>query len=125
MTERFPSPRGGPAETVISLPATPSGTADARQRHAIAYLSRFEYPVELRTLAAYVAADERNVPVEAIDDRVREGTAIALHHIDLPRLVAADVVAYDPESRMIVVTESAPVERYVDVTNGPRSFDLV
>ncbi|WP_160134840.1 DUF7344 domain-containing protein [Halococcus salsus] len=125
MTERFPSPSRGPAETVTSMPATPSGSADARQRHALAYLSHFEYPVELRTLAAYVAADEGNVPVEAVDDRVREETAIALHHIDLPHLIAVGVVEYDPESRMVVATENAPVGRYVDVTEGPRSFDAV
>lgn len=80
----------------------PALVAESRRQHALQHLSAFEYPVELRTLATYAAAVECDTPVDAAPDRAVERAAIALHHVDLPELVAAGLVDYDPESRMAV-----------------------
>lgn len=92
-----------------------SETADSRRRCVLQYLAQFNYPVELRTLAAITVAEERNVPSEAVSDAERERAAIRLHHIDIPKLVAEGTLEYDPESRMVIDTGVAnSTERYTD-----------
>jgi hypothetical protein len=112
------SPSGRvPADTTDStaeLTSSP-GMADSRQQQVLRYLARFEYPVELRTIAAAVVAEEQCVPVEAVSDDERERVTIKLHHIDMPKLVADGIVAYDSESRMAVFTGTADVTgRFAD-----------
>jgi hypothetical protein len=96
-----------------------------RRQYALRSLENFAYPVELRTLAAHVVAARDNLPIETIDDDTRERMAIRLHHIDIPALTAADLVAYNPESRMRVRTISTITERYADGSAGLRQFDAV
>ena len=108
----------GVMDSIASI-ASP-GAADSRRQRALQYLGRFEYPVELRTLAANVAAALATIPVETVSADERERVAIRLHHIDIPKFVTRDIVAYDPESRLVVFT-GAPgaTERYADA--GDRS----
>lgn len=76
-----------------------------RRRHAVAVLADADLPVRVVTLARAVAA-ERSLDycpaAAAIDD-----LAIRLHHVDLPVLAEAGVVAYDAETRR-VTTVSEP-----------------
>ena len=96
----------------------------ARQRVALEELRTFAYPVELRTLAAYVVAARENVPVDTVGDEVRERTAIRLHHIDIPVLVDAGLVDYDPESRMAVRLDTHADDRYTGVESDSRRCDV-
>jgi|GEM_PF-1150343 len=114
-----------PTDAIGSIPSAPTPrTADTRERHLLSYLGVFEYPIELRTLAAHIAAAERNVPVDVVDDRVRHGLAVALHHVHLPKLVAAGLVRYDPESRMAVTTGArCRAEWSVGSIDDPRESD--
>lgn len=114
-----------PTDAIGSIPPAPTPrTADTRERHLLSYLGAFEYPVELRTLAAHIAAAERNVPVDAVDERIRHGLAVALHHVHLPKLVATGLVHYDPESRMAVTTGARRrAEWSVGSIDDPRESD--
>lgn len=106
--------------TGTATPSIASPGAESRRRYALQYLGRFEYPVELRTLAASVAAALEMVPIETVSEDERERVAIRLHHIDIPKLVAEGIVEYDRESRMVVRTGTVDgAERYADV--GDRS----
>ncbi|HET7324017.1 MAG TPA: hypothetical protein VFJ06_06780 [Halococcus sp.] len=100
-------------------------TTDSRRQYALQYLRNFTYPVELRTLAANIVAEERTIPVEMVSDDERERVVIRLHHIDMPKLVAEGIVAYDPESRMAVCTEEVSVERYADSNEHSCRSDAV
>lgn len=127
MFERSPASGRAPGEetdSALSFVSSP-GAADLRRQHALQYLARFAYPVELRTLASRVAAEEHTVPVAAVSETERERTAIKLHHIDLPALVAETAVAYDPGSRMAVHTGSDDSDRYTDATDRSRRSDVV
>jgi hypothetical protein len=106
--------------TDVEVLSTPS----SRRQHALRCLERFAYPVELRTLAAHVVAARDNLPVETVDDEARERMAIQLHHTDIPALTAADLVAYDAESRLLVRTASTITERYADSSASLRQFDV-
>jgi hypothetical protein len=100
-------------------------TPSPRRQYALRCLERFAYPVELRTLAAHVVAAQDNLPVETVDDEACEQMAVRLHHIDIPALTAAGLVAYDTESRLLVRTASNITERYADGSAGLRQFDAV
>jgi hypothetical protein len=118
-------PRDSPGDafetpTGVEVLSTPS----PRRQYALRCLERFAYPVELRTLAAHVVAARDNLPIEAIDDDAREQMAIQLHHTDIPALTAANLVAYDTESRMLVRTASSITERYADGSAGLRQSDV-
>jgi hypothetical protein len=112
---------GGAFETPTDVEVLP--TPSSRRQYALRCLERFAYPVELRTLAAHVVAARDNLSVETIDDGAREQMAIQLHHIDIPALTAADLVAYDAESRLLVRTASTITERYADSSASLCQFD--
>jgi hypothetical protein len=114
----------------VSTDSTPLLTSshevnNSRRRYALQYLAHFNYPVELRTLAAHVAAALTTVPVESLSDGERERVAIRLHHVDMPKLVAEGIVAYDPESRMVVRRDTVRTERYADASDRSRRSDAV
>lgn len=120
MSNHSPSFGRTSADTGSSTPTASSGT-DSRRRYALQYLTQFEYPVELRTLAAYVAAALEAIPIETVSDDERKRVAIRLHHVDIPKLVTEGVVDYDPESRMAVCTGAVDdMDRYVEVSDRSR-----
>lgn len=112
---------GGSSASDSPVAPSPDPAADSRRRRTLDCLERFEYPVELGTLATYVAAAERNVPVEAVSAAARERVAIRLHHVDVPKLVAGELVEYDPESRMVLYTSMADRGRYLAADRPSRS----
>ncbi len=66
--------------------------AAERRRHVLYALHRHSGPVSLSDLAEEVASREGTDA-----DRV----AASLHHVHLPKLVGANVAAYDPEERTV------------------------
>lgn len=72
---------------------------DARRR-AVAYLAKRDAPVTLNDLADVVASpDETERDSEPA--AARERVAVALHHVHLPKLDAADVVDYDVDANAV------------------------
>lgn len=122
----YSPPTGRTADTAGATPSvspSPDPAEDSRRRYALQYLEQFSYPVELGTLAAYVVAAERNVPVDAVSDNACERIAIRLHHVDIPKLAAEGQIDYDPESRMVLYTGREDCERYTAIGTRSRHSD--
>lgn len=82
--------------------------ADARRRRVLRVLYRVDGPVPLEQLARQViAGPEPPVPVSADQTHC---VAVRLHHVDLPKLDAVGLLAYDPDRRRV-----APVAVPADV----------
>ncbi|MFC6835375.1 DUF7344 domain-containing protein [Halomarina ordinaria] len=90
-----------PSDVVADLLATP------RRRLLLATLARADDCLPVATLAAHVAAAERDVPVEAVGPEERRRVWTALHDEDLPKLVATDVVAYDSTRDAVSLSRAA------------------
>jgi hypothetical protein len=86
--------------------------SNARRRAALRYLGRFMYPVELRTLATHTVAARNDLSIDAVEADATERMAIRLHHLDIPILSAADLLAYDAESRLVVYTATDVANQY-------------
>lgn len=89
-----------------------TAVSNARRRDALRCLGRFVYPVELRTLATHTVAARSDLPVDAVEVDATEQMAIRLHHLDVPILSAAGLLAYDAESRLLVHTATDVMDRY-------------
>ncbi|MFC7026942.1 hypothetical protein ACFQH8_04365 [Halomicroarcula sp. GCM10025710] len=61
------------------------------------------------TAARRVAALEEGTRAVEVNHDVERATEIRLHHVDLPRLAAADLVHYDPDLG-IVENDELPLE---------------
>jgi hypothetical protein len=86
--------------------------SNARRRDALRCLGRFVYPVELRTLATHTVAARDDRSIDAVEADATERMAIRLHHLDIPVLSAAGLLAYDAESRLVVYTATDATGRY-------------
>jgi|AntDeeMetageno50_2_1112565.scaffolds.fasta_scaffold01173_5 hypothetical protein len=106
------------------LPSEAEPITTVRQRVVLQELGAFAYPIELCTLAAHVVAARESVPVDTVGDEARERTAIRLHHINLPVLIDAGLVDYDPESRMAIRLDTHADERYTGVESDSRRCDI-
>lgn len=80
-----------------------------RRRLVLAIVSEADHAVDRATLAQQVAARDEQTQPEAVSYREQRATEIRLHHVDLPRLAAADLVHYDPEHGL-VESEDLPLE---------------
>jgi hypothetical protein len=95
--------------------------SNARRRDLLRCLGQFVYPVELRTLATHTVAAQNDLSIDAVEVDATEQMAIRLHHLDIPVLSAAGLLAYDAESRLVVYTASDVTDRYVGRSgNEPR-----
>jgi len=71
--------------------------ANDRRRHLLDILEGVDATVRVRRLAERIGEREA-----AVDERVDvESVLLTLHHVHLPKLADADVVAYDPEDRTV------------------------
>ena len=86
--------------------------SNARRRAALRCLGRFMYPVELRTLATHTVAARNDLSVDAVEADATERMAIRLHHLDIPVLSTAGLLAYDAESRLVVYTATNVTDQY-------------
>lgn len=90
-----------------SLDTVHSVLKNRRRRFVVDVLAGREAPIDLHVLARAIsmrlpAADDESV--NDCSDRI----ATALHHVDLPKLEQADLVAYDRDERVV---EPKSVER--------------
>jgi len=74
--------------------------ASERRRIALGVLMDRSAPVDLEELTAAVIRRERRL--EATDTVNRERVKATLHHCHLPRLVEADLIAYDLHETRVV-----------------------
>ena len=86
--------------------------SNARRRAALRCLGRFMYPVELRTLATHTVAARNDLSIDAVEADATERMAIRLHHLDIPVLSTAGLLAYDAESRLVVYTATNVTDQY-------------
>ncbi|MCU4926236.1 hypothetical protein OB905_09600 [Halobacteria archaeon AArc-dxtr1] len=85
-----------------------------RRRYAVHYCKREDSPVELGTLAEYVAAWELGKDVDAVTSAERKRVYTSLQQTHLPTLERAGMIEFD--DRRIELTENAQaLEVYLDV----------
>ncbi|MFC4451766.1 DUF7344 domain-containing protein [Halorussus aquaticus] len=94
-------------DTIFELVRNP------RRRHAISVLSDRESTLSASELAAAVA--------QRMDETGRDGppatpdeVAESLHHVHLPKMADANVVAYDPETREVSLARADAVAPFVE-----------
>jgi len=84
-----------------------------RRRRIVRFLhGRESETASLDALAAHLAGGDDS-PADDGGDRGR--VLIELHHADVPKLAAADVVDYDPASRTVRYLGDPEVERLLEV----------
>lgn len=76
--------------------ATVSALEEPRRRRAISVLSAVGGSISLDDLAAAISAGGATPSGEPTPD-----VAVTLHHVDLPKLAAADLVDYEPEAGLV------------------------
>lgn len=90
----------------------------APRRHVIEYLLTAESAVPLREVVNYVAAQDGG-PTAGPSRATRNDVRTALRHAHLPKLVEADVVAYDRATQTVVpATNAAAFEPYLSLASG-------
>ena len=100
--------------------------SNGRRRDALQCLGRFVYPVELRTLAAHTVAMRNGCPVDTVEPDAIERMAIRLHHLDIPALSAAGLLAYDAESQLVVYTATDVTDQYASRSGSePRQLSTL
>ena len=100
--------------------------SNARRRAALRCLGRFVYPIELRTLATHTVATRNDLSIDAVEADATERMAIRLHHLDIPILSAADLLAYDAESRLVVYTATDVTDQYAsESVSEPRRLSAL
>lgn len=77
--------------------------ADERRRRVLRLLAA-DPETHLGTLAEEVAATEHNVTVEALTGEQRKRLYVSLYQTHLPKLDAADAVAFDAEEGRVRLT---------------------
>jgi hypothetical protein len=100
--------------------------SNARRHAALRCLGRFVYPVELRTLATHTVAARNGLSIDAVGADATERMAIRLHHLDIPVLSEAGLLAYDVESRLVVYTATDVTDRYASQSGSePRRLSAL
>jgi hypothetical protein len=80
--------------------------ANDRRRVVIDALRDQPVPIDLTSLARAVA--RRETDGARIDEQHVERVAVALHHVQLPKLAEFGVVEYDPATNCVESAESVP-----------------
>lgn len=97
-------------DTIFELVRNP------RRRHAISVLSERESPLPLSELAAAVARrlddSDRDAPPATPDE-----VAGSLHHVHLPKMDGANVVAYDAETSEVSLARADAVAPFVEAAD--------
>lgn len=84
-----------------SVAALFEALADERRQRVLSLISGLRRPIELREIAAHVAAHERACSQSAVPDEVVERVYAELWHAHLPKFRDADVVEYDQEAETL------------------------
>lgn len=75
--------------------------SDSRRRYVLYHFVSNEIG-HVGAFSRKIAAHERDVPYESVDEAIREDVAASLLHNHLPRLADHDVVEYDTRSGDVV-----------------------
>lgn len=111
-----------------SLDTIHSVLKNRRRRFVVDVLAGREAPIDLHVLARAITT---RMPSEAEAEEAAEGeqaaagddldsVAMALHHIDLPRLDQAGVANYDPEERVVEPTAAERLVPFLDAADSLR-----
>lgn len=79
--------------------------AEPRRRFLLYQLADGDGRASLDDLAVRIAAWEREVPVEVVDEEAEQFVYVSMVHNHLPRLADYDVVEYDLRSDEVVLAE--------------------
>lgn len=90
-------------DTIFDLLSNP------RRRFVLHYLERVNEPVELTELAARIAAEENDVPIDELTSQQRKRAYVSLYQSHVPKLEQAGVVTYDPDTGEVELTDQARV----------------
>ena len=81
--------------------------ASDRRRYVLRCFSQDERQVPLETVATRVAAFEESEPKELVSTDAVERERARLHHVDLPKLDAANFLSYDPEANLVTLPDAS------------------
>jgi DNA-binding transcriptional ArsR family regulator len=90
---------------------------NSRRRFIIRHLYQTERPVDLKKLAALIAADEEGTTPEALTDEERQRVYVSLYQTHLPTLTESGLVSYDEDERLLSLDRRALEEHCADATN--------
>lgn len=124
----FDRPRSGPATDRQrggpTLDRLCGALASELRRDVLYYLKEGpDDTANVEALAEHLAErDEPDAP--ATTDRRKQAIATELSHVHLPKLDAADVVEYAPDSETVEYAEQETVEALLDATPGESRFTV-
>jgi predicted transcriptional regulator len=75
--------------------------ADERRRILVTILEEQTDPVESVALARLVAAREADVSTEAVPADVVDDVLLTLHHVHLPKMDRAGLLAFEPDDGVV------------------------
>ncbi|PSP76174.1 hypothetical protein BRC81_13565 [Halobacteriales archaeon QS_1_68_20] len=78
----------------------------SRRRHALAVLGNYDEPMTLADLADEVAVRQHEASLDEISAEEVADIYFRLYHKDVPKLTAADVVAYDQERDLVAADDN-------------------
>lgn len=79
---------------------------EERRRYALYYLEQQDGPVSVDEVAEQVAEWETNGT--SVPEGKYENIKVKLRHTDLPKASEAEYIRYDPEEKIVEVTETPP-----------------
>lgn len=92
---------------------------DAHRRAVVTVLAEEDNSVSLSLLAEWVAADVRNVSLDALEQSELKRLKIELHHTHLPKLDEAGALDYSADDHLVTPTdETASARRAVEAVDG-------
>lgn len=80
--------------------------SNRRRRFILAYLSERGTPVTLKDLTAHIAAWENGVEIDEVTDEQRKRVYVSVYQTHIPRLEAASLVRYDPDTGLVELTDN-------------------
>lgn len=79
--------------------------SDSRRRSLLQHLLARDRSVAVADVARWVAAEERDAPVDAVPFEEVEHVYVSLYHVHLPRLEAEGIVEHDRDRNVVALTE--------------------
>lgn len=80
---------------------------NSRRRFIISYLYREDDAVDLKRLAALIAANEEGLSADEVTNEERQRVYVSLYQTHLPTLTDSGLVSYDDENRLLTLNREA------------------
>ncbi|WP_135854769.1 DUF7344 domain-containing protein [Halorussus salinus] len=87
--------------------------SNPRRRYVLYYLVNRSDPVEIETLASELATWEAGDTATSVTDETVRSIQIALHHVHVPKLEDAGVVAVNSESRTVELRDTDGLDPFL------------